>query len=118
MIYRNHPIHGVRSAGTAPSARIKVTAKLLQWADLVFAMEHNHKERLIENFPFETANKSIIVLGILDDYHFMDAELIDILKSEVSSYLDAIENDWMWSCLTFPFLVEFSEKNDRECDEM
>ncbi|MFD2284903.1 hypothetical protein ACFSOV_02195 [Pedobacter petrophilus] len=32
-IFKNHPIHQVRSAGTEPSARIKLSAKHLTWAD-------------------------------------------------------------------------------------
>ncbi|MEI9933682.1 MAG: hypothetical protein WDM71_02260 [Ferruginibacter sp.] len=39
-IYKNHhPTLYVKSAGTEPAARIKVNAKLIEWADIVFAME-------------------------------------------------------------------------------
>ncbi|GAB4022101.1 phosphotyrosine protein phosphatase [Spirosoma migulaei] len=87
-IYKRDQNHTVKSAGTSASARIKVTAKLLQWADVVFAMEKRHKQRLLESFPSEASDKSIIVLDIPDNYPFMDPELICILKNEISPYLD------------------------------
>ena len=36
----------VRSAGTEPSARVQVSATDLEWADIVYAMEQTHIERL------------------------------------------------------------------------
>ncbi|WP_245964506.1 arsenate reductase/protein-tyrosine-phosphatase family protein [Rufibacter immobilis] len=35
--------HAFRSAGTSEQARIKISAKTLAWADLVFVMEKKHK---------------------------------------------------------------------------
>lgn len=87
-IYKSDQNHTVKSAGTSASARIKVTAKLLQWADIVFAMEKRHKQRLQESFPSESVDKSIIVLDIPDDYPFMDPELIGMLKNAISLYLN------------------------------
>ena len=87
-IYKNSPDFSVRSAGTDSSARIKVSAKLIGWADIIFAMEKKHRQRLIENFPALTADKQIIVLDIPDEYQYMDSELIEIIKTSVSTYLD------------------------------
>ncbi|QMW00964.1 low molecular weight protein tyrosine phosphatase family protein [Spirosoma foliorum] len=86
-LYKNHQNHQVRSAGTSSSARIKVTAKLIQWADLIFVMEKRHKQRLLERFSVEIEDRQIIVLDIPDHYLFMDPELIDILQQSVSPYL-------------------------------
>src|SRR4051812_44286632 len=79
-IFKKHPFHHAKSAGTEPSARIKVTAQMIQWADIVFAMEKRHKERLLENFPEAMAGKQIIVLEIAEEYQFMDEELIEHLN--------------------------------------
>ncbi|ARS41710.1 protein tyrosine phosphatase [Sphingobacteriaceae bacterium GW460-11-11-14-LB5] len=86
-IYKSHPEHEVRSAGTAPSARIKINAKLIIWADLIFVMEKKHKRRIIERFPEETGEKEIITLHISDDYQYMDQELIEELNAKVADYL-------------------------------
>lgn len=89
-IFKDSQDFDVKSAGTEPSARIKESSKLIEWADLIFAMEKKHKQRLIENFPLLTADKQIILLDIPDEYQYMDNELIDIIKTSVSSYLDNV----------------------------
>src|SRR5690349_12104968 len=89
-IYKTSQEHIVKSAGTEPSARIKLTAKLIAWADVIFAMEKIHKQRIIQKFAIETEGKEIIVLNIPDEYRFMDEELVESIKSSVSSYLDNV----------------------------
>ena len=86
-IYKNHPEHQVRSAGTAPSARIKLNAKHIIWADFIFVMEKKHKRRIAEKFSEEITDKEIIVLDIPDDYQYMDKELIEELNWKTSDYL-------------------------------
>ena len=86
-IYKNIDGIFVKSAGTEPSARIKINMKLLMWADIVFVMEKRHKQRLNENFRDIIAEKELVVLDIPDEYHFMDEELIDLIKTSVSPYL-------------------------------
>lgn len=86
-IFKNHPEHEVRSAGTAPSARIKINAKLIIWSDLIFVMEKKHKQRIIERFPEETGEKEIITLHIPDNYQYMNQELIEELNAKVADYL-------------------------------
>ena len=63
-IYKNRQDLNVRSAGTEPSARIKVTAKSISWADII-----------------------LVILDIEDDYQFMDNELIDMIRVSVDQYL-------------------------------
>jgi len=86
-IYKNRAGISVKSAGTEPSARIKLNSKHIEWSDLIFAMEKKHKERMIENYPLETKEKNIIVLDISDEYKYMDIELIDEIKAKVDFYI-------------------------------
>jgi protein-tyrosine phosphatase len=86
-IYKNHSGLNVRSAGTEPSARIKLNAKTIEWAEYIFVMEKKHKQRMMEKFPFEMEGKQIIILDIPDEYQFMDEELIEDIKSKVSNYI-------------------------------
>jgi predicted protein tyrosine phosphatase len=90
-IYRNKAGIAVKSAGTEPSARIRVTAKLIEWADVIFVMEKKHKQRLTDNFPANIDDKPIVVLDIPDEYKYMDPELIESIETSVSAYLDRIE---------------------------
>ena len=43
-IYKNRSGINVKSAGTEPSARIKLNSKIIEWADLIFVMEKKHKQ--------------------------------------------------------------------------
>jgi predicted protein tyrosine phosphatase len=86
-IYKNHDRLSVRSAGTEPSARIKITAKLIDWADIIFVMEKRHKTRIKENYTDNASHKDIIVLDIPDDYVYRDKKLIDSIKRSVEPYL-------------------------------
>jgi predicted protein tyrosine phosphatase len=87
-IFRNNQKHHIKSAGTDNDARIKITEKLIDWADLIFVMEKRHRERLQEKFGSVTDAKEIIILDIPDDYQYMDPELIEILEISVTPYLD------------------------------
>ncbi|GGP23843.1 low molecular weight protein tyrosine phosphatase family protein [Silvimonas iriomotensis] len=87
QIWRNTPGLQVRSAGTSASARRRVSADDLRWADLVFVMEHSHKARLKADFAAELAGKTVHVLDIPDEYRYMDPELVDILHSAVTPWL-------------------------------
>lgn len=86
-IYKNHPVHQIQSAGTEPSARIKINSKHILWADLIFVMEKRHKQRISEKFQYEIINKEIVVLNIPDEYQYMDEELIEELNAKVLDYL-------------------------------
>jgi predicted protein tyrosine phosphatase len=85
-LFDNIPGYQAHSAGTHEAARVRVTAGLLGWADALFTMERKHAERLREKFPAELAGKELFCLDIPDSYHFMDAELIDLLKSGLSQH--------------------------------
>lgn len=76
-----------KSAGTEPTARIKITAKLLLWADVIFVMEKEHKQRIIEKFPLEVMEKEMIILDIPDEYEYMDPELVESIKTPVDAFL-------------------------------
>ena len=84
LIFKNSTHHTARSAGTADSARLKVTERMLLWADLVFVMEQRHKEILQSRF---NTGKQIIVLDIPDEYEYMDEELVQMITSSVAPYL-------------------------------
>ena len=76
-----------RSAGTEPSARVRVNAGHLGWADVVFCMERRHVGRLREMFPDSIQGKRIVCLDIPDDYGFMNPELVDLLTGALAEYL-------------------------------
>ena len=85
-IFKSEPAWDVRSAGTEESARIKVTAGHLGWADVIVVMERRHKERMRQKYPEALAAKRCICLFIADDYEFMDANLVEILREKMREH--------------------------------
>ncbi|WP_315796229.1 protein tyrosine phosphatase [Paenibacillus sp. BIC5C1] len=81
----------VRSAGTEEGARIRVTEGHIGWAEMIFVMEKKHVRRLKDKFSNKLINKRLVCLNIPDDYEYMDEELIEILKSRVSEYVEVPE---------------------------
>lgn len=89
-IYKHVQGISARSAGTEPSAKIRVSEQLIDWADIVFVMEQKHKKRLREKFPQAITDKNIVVLDIPDEYQYMDEELVDMLRDSVDIYVQDI----------------------------
>jgi predicted protein tyrosine phosphatase len=87
LLFKAHPIHVARSAGTSSKARIKVNDKRIAWAHVILVMEHKHKQLLKNKFPRALNGKQIVVLDIEDNYHFNDPQLIELLKTCLSAYL-------------------------------
>jgi predicted protein tyrosine phosphatase len=86
-VFKKHQTHQFKSAGTENDARIKINEKLINWADLIFVMEKQHKERLYYRFGDLIKRKKTIILDIEDKYQYMDEELVDTLKASVTPYL-------------------------------
>lgn len=86
LLFRNHPVHDARSAGTSGQARIRLNQKMLDWADVVFVMERKHRDIIRERF--DASGKQLMVLDIEDNYQFNDPELIAIFKNLLSGYLE------------------------------
>ncbi len=85
LLFKDHPIHQARSAGTSDKARVKVSQKMIDWADLIFVMERKHSDIIKKRFNF--TGQTIIVLDVADEYQFGDAELIVILRVSLADYL-------------------------------
>lgn len=75
----------VQSAGTWLNARKRISKDLIEWADMIFVMEQQHKEAILAIKP--DAEDKIVVFNIPDIYPRNDPELIEILKTKISEYL-------------------------------
>jgi len=89
--FNNVKAWDIRSAGTAESARVKVTAGHLGWADVVVVMEKRHKELLLQKYPDAMAEKKCVCLFVRDDYEFMDLELIAALRTGLRQHFPEVE---------------------------
>jgi len=75
------------SAGLNKGADNPVSGELIRWADIIFVMERRHKNKLSKNFRQYLKNSRVITLDIPDDYDYMDAALVSLLKTKVTRYL-------------------------------
>jgi predicted protein tyrosine phosphatase len=82
-------IHGLEaiSAGTSNDAEQPVTGDLIAWADLVVAMERAHRDRLNRRFRAQLKGKRLVVLGIPDDYDYMQPELVTLLRARLRRWI-------------------------------
>ena len=81
----------VASAGLHPNAKNVLTAEQLDWADLVFVMEDEHKRLLLRDYGHRVYDKRVVILGIPDRYDFMDGELVSLLKQRVTPHLEVAD---------------------------
>lgn len=77
----------VSSAGTAPDAECPVSADLIEWADEIYVMERRQSEFLRHRFGEALAGRRIVSLSVRDEYTYMQPELVQLLRSRMSSYL-------------------------------
>jgi predicted protein tyrosine phosphatase len=90
-MYQDFPGYAVKSAGTEPSARVRVNQGHIGWADIIFVMEKKHGEILTEKFPEALSGKTVICLRIPDNYYYMEPALIDELKAALSGHVQVPE---------------------------
>jgi len=57
---------------------------------VILVMEDKHRQRILADFPGESKFKPIHVLDIPDDYKFMDAELVELIKSAANPIIETI----------------------------
>lgn len=86
-VFSDRPGVETASAGTAPDANCVVSADLIGWADVIFAMEAIHKRRLRERFSALLAGRRVIVLDIPDKYNYMADDLVAALRLKVTRHL-------------------------------
>jgi len=77
----------VRSAGTVRGSRRHVSVPDIRWADVILVMEQKHANRLQADFRDEVRYKDLQILGIPDEYPYMDEALIALLDQQVASVL-------------------------------
>lgn len=86
-IFAGHPGVDVDSAGLNNDAVVSLSHEQLRWADTIIVMETAHRNRLNRKFRGSLAGKRIAVLGIPDNYEYMDQELIALLRQRCAPYL-------------------------------
>jgi predicted protein tyrosine phosphatase len=77
----------VLSAGTRADAETVISADLVEWADLILAMEKHHRDDLTRRFGKLLQDRKIAILGIRDQFDYMDSELVRLLQQKVEKFI-------------------------------
>ena len=86
-MFAGSQLYDVKSRGVAKDARIKLTESDIGWADVIFVMEKNHKNRIAKDFRSAVGGKKIVCLFIDDIYCPMEEELIAVLRQKLAPHL-------------------------------
>ncbi len=90
-IFKNDSRFKIRSVGLSPSSDRKISENDLRWANIVFVMEQDQREKIWDIYKNITL-PNIEVLNIEDDYEFMDPELIEMLTERINDTLALVYN--------------------------
>lgn len=86
-VFAAYPEVETDSAGLSPDAELRLSAEQVEWADLILVMEAGHRERLKKMFGSLLGGKRVVVLGIPDNFEYMDPALVELLKVRCAPYL-------------------------------
>ncbi|MBE9554005.1 MAG: phosphotyrosine protein phosphatase [Proteobacteria bacterium] len=75
------------SAGLLVDADVPLSTEQIEWADIIFVMEKTHRTKLAKRFRKHLNGKRVICLDILDDYEYLDPELVTLLETKVGQFL-------------------------------
>ena len=89
-VFAKDPTLEVRSAGTSAEAAVCVNERMLDWADVIFAMENEQVRDLERLFPAHPALRGVVCLEIRDMYHFLDPQLVALLQERTLPHLDRL----------------------------
>lgn len=79
----------VASAGLNHDAEVPLSGELVSWADVIFVMEKAQLNKLRSRFKQDLrSHQRVVCLDILDDYEYMQPELVKLLQNKVSRFLD------------------------------
>jgi predicted protein tyrosine phosphatase len=79
---------------TRPRVKCKepVTPELLASADVIFVIEKSRRNKLLRQFRASVKNQKIVVLGITDDYEYMDPRLVRLFEKLVPPHLGMMDS--------------------------
>ena len=86
-VFCKHEGLDVRSAGTNSDALVRVSRRMLDWADIIFTMDDKQRLSLERRFPSHPALPGLICLEIDDHYGFLQPELVTLLEERVAPHL-------------------------------
>lgn len=85
-VYQRDPRISVRSAGLSPGSPHTISAKDIDWADLILVMDAEYAAWIRDSFR-DLRLPPIHSLDIPDEYGYMDPELVELIRAASEPYL-------------------------------
>jgi len=73
--------------GTNKAAQTVISGDLIEWSDIIFVMENNHREKVSKKFRDLLKNKKMVCLGIADNYEYMNPLLVRLIEERVINHI-------------------------------
>jgi predicted protein tyrosine phosphatase len=86
-LFCKRPDLDVCSAGTSEDALVRVSQRMLEWADIIFTMDPEQHRALERMFPGHAVLDRLICLDISDDFAFLEPTLVKLLEERVPPHL-------------------------------
>lgn len=86
-MFATHPEVEVDSAGLNDDPVVPLSPEQIEWADLILVMEKIHRTKLARKFGSYLGGKRVVVLGIPDEYDYMDPGLVELLKRRCEQFI-------------------------------
>jgi len=86
-VFSNYENVEAIAAGTNSDCEQPVSGDLIEWADVILVMEKSHRNKIAKKYRALLKNKKLAVLGIPDNYDYMDPELVQLLERRVPHYV-------------------------------
>ena len=90
-VFRDYSGWEVASAGTERDALTPLIRDLLEWVDVAVCMQKQHRDWIRGRLKGALTDDRILILGIPDDYEYMEPELVELLTRLVPGRLDSLE---------------------------
>lgn len=76
------------SAGTNNDSETPLSGDLIEWADAIYVMQRQHQKKVTQKFRTQLRNKDLHILGIADDYRYMDPALVTLIKRKFPQWFN------------------------------
>ncbi|MEZ4650993.1 MAG: phosphotyrosine protein phosphatase [Candidatus Eisenbacteria bacterium] len=89
-IWRESPDVEVRSRGLSSKAVRRLNQRDVEWADAIFVMTNEQRDRLLESHGAGVDKSELHVLDIPDDFQLMDPELVDLIRERAGREIERL----------------------------
>lgn len=87
QVFASWPHVETDSAGQGNDANTPLAPEQIAWANKIFVMGKAHRNKLSKKFKTHLNGKTVICLGIPDEYDYMQPELVTLLTAKVGPFL-------------------------------